>query len=416
MIKKSTVYKFYSIYLPLFCVVEVLASLYLLISFFSAVSIIAFVSSLVSLFMAFVDFSSIFTFADMVKCNSEDSNCAFKRKPFVFSPAFYKNYGFVIFIVYGILMLISLISEIIISLTIQINFLVVFCLVLLSAFSLLLMYITYNLRYKAFSGLLSYFDSGDYSEINNQKPNLLRLYGAFSAVVAVIMSIFLIVLTILFIGLTSSSLGIWSLLTIPLSILVLAISLIPLIAKCLLYIDISEMLEQYRTGLGKKEDDIKHTEEKAKLSYSFSGGIYSVLVWLGSILFAISCAASIFVSNSAFSDLLTGNYMTLLTSDYSGYFLILTILSMLIICGIAVALYFYLLNRNTGFELFGDRIKGKAIVKDGYARKVSFDLDKKNISSISVQGMFLNIISDGMKYSIMITSRDFKSKLINEIE
>lgn len=180
------------------------------------------------------------------------------------------------------------------------------------------------------------------------------------------------------------------------------------------------MIEKYMTRNNIISNDIKAgkefcSNEKSILNYKYAGGIYSIAVWLNTVLLVVSFVAEIFIFSSIVTKAVSGDVAALLSADYSVYSLFLTIISILIIVGTSLALYHCFLNRNTGFEIFNNGIKGTAVVNDGFAHKVRFELNNEDIDSVSVQGIFFVIAADGAEYRIMITSRDFKRKLLNVI-
>ncbi len=198
MSKKSIIYKVYSICLLLISGVSVVASLIFVIRSFNMVSFLSFIYSLISFFFMYIEFSSIYSFSDMLEHDRRGVTGVFRKKAFVFSPKFYKSYGFVIFIVCCIFMVLLSIAGIVVSAVLKTNIIFTFSSILILAFCVLQMYITYNLRYKAFSGLLLLFETGDDSELRNQKPHFLRMYGAFAVVISIISIISLVVLSIFF--------------------------------------------------------------------------------------------------------------------------------------------------------------------------------------------------------------------------
>lgn len=419
MSKKSIIYKIYSVCLLLLSGFSVIASLIFLIRSFNALSLLSLICSLISFFFIYVEFSSIYSFSDMLEYDRKGISGTFKRKSFVFSPKFYKSYGFVIFVICCILMSISSIAGIVVSLVLKTNIIFTLISILIFAFCVLLMYITYNLRYKAFSGLFSLFETGDDSELRNQKPHYLRMYGAFSIVMFVISTVFLLVLSVVSITAVTTVFGLWKILFGLICFLVLVICCVPLLVNCMLYIDMADMTEKYmtRNSIGRKEIKAEKELNSAKsiLSYEYAGGIYSVIIWLNAILLFVCCAAEIFIFSLTVTNMLSGGLVALLSTAYSGYSLLLTIISLLFIVCISLVLYHCFLNRNTGFEIYENGIIGTAVVNEGFAHKVEFELNKDDINSVSVQGMFFVILSDGLEYRIMITSRDFKRRLISVI-
>lgn len=420
MSKKLIIYRVYSICLLLISGVSVVASLVFVFRSFNMISLLSLIYSLICSFFMYVEFSSYYSFSDMIKHDKRGAIGVFRRKAFAFSPKFYKSYGFVIFVVCCIFMAMSSIAGIIVSVVLKTNIIFTFCSILILAFSVLQMYFTYNLRYKAFSGLLLLFETGDNSELRNQKTHCLRMYGTFLIVISVISVIFLLFLSIICISAITKFFGLWTILfSLPCGI-VLVFCYIPLLANCMLYFDLADMIERYMTSNNTIRNDIKVGKEifinkKSILNYKYAGGIYSVAVWLNVILLVICFVAELFVIRPVVTKVMSGNVVALLSDDYSVYSLFLTITSILIIIGMSLALYHCFLNRNTDFQIFDNGIKGTAVVNDGFTHKVRFELNKEDINSISVQGMFFVIVANGVEYRIMITSRDFKRRLLNVI-
>lgn len=420
MSKKSIIYKLYSICLLLISGVSVVASLIFVIRSFNMVSFLSLIYSLISFFFMYVEFSSIYLFSDMIELDRRGATGVFRKKAFAFSPKFYKSYGFVIFIVCCIFMALLSIAGIVVSAVLKTNIIFTFSSILILVFCVLQMYITYNLRYKAFSGLLLLLETGDDSELRNPKPHFLRMYGAFAVVISIISIISLVVLSIILLSTISPLFGMWTILFSIILVISFAMCCISLFTNCILYIDLADMIEKYMTRNSIISNDIKAgkefcSNEKSILNYKYAGGVYSIAVWLNAVLLVVSFLAEIFIFSSIVTKAVSGDVAALLSADYSVYSLFLTIISILIIVGTSLALYHCFLNRNTGFEIFNNGIKGTAVVNDGFAHKVRFELNNEDIDSVSVQGIFFVIAADGAEYRIMITSRDFKRKLLNVI-
>ncbi len=227
MYTRPIIYKVYSIIVIVFAALGFIGSIVSGFSFTSMLSryfpffnglsstimVLLVIVSLLSLFFSYIEFSSMFTFAEMIEYESSNSMYPFEKKPFVLPAKFYKSYGSVIFYITLFLQAIVIIATII-SASIEKQAFI--CLpvipIAISLLSLVLTYIVYYAKYKAFADLLTIVnqkevDSATKESLKENKPNLLRGYCAFLFVIAIISAIAIIALTIFMFNPVSSVLG-----------------------------------------------------------------------------------------------------------------------------------------------------------------------------------------------------------------
>lgn len=217
MYTKPIFYKVYSIIIMVFSIIGFISSLIQSFAmnnnFFSSipylkdiimtVSAFSVVLSLLSLFFVYVEFSSMYTFGEMIEHEQSNSVYPFEKKGFVLSPKFYRGYGTAIFFIIFVLQMIACIVMII-SASIETKSLITIPLipVIGSVVSTLFMYITYYVKFKAFGDLLEIVSSKDVTEqmkcnLKENKSGILRGYCGFLFVVAIIFLIFMIVCGVL---------------------------------------------------------------------------------------------------------------------------------------------------------------------------------------------------------------------------
>ena len=127
MYTKPIFYKVYSIIIMVFSIIGFISSLIQSFAmnnnFFSSipylkdiimtVSAFSVVLSLLSLFFVYVEFSSMYTFGEMIEHEQSNSVYPFEKKGFVLSPKFYRGYGTAIFFIIFVLQMIACIVMII---------------------------------------------------------------------------------------------------------------------------------------------------------------------------------------------------------------------------------------------------------------------------------------------------------------
>lgn len=213
MYTKPIIYKAYSIIVMVFSVIGFISSLIQAFTmnntFFSSipylkdiiivVSVFSVVLSLFSLFFVYVEFSSMYTFGEMIEHEQSNSVYPFKKKSFVSSPKFYRGYGTAIFFIILVIQMITCIVMII-SASIETKSLVTIPLIPIvgSVVSTLFIYITYYAKFKAFGDLLEIVSSKDVTEqmkcnLKENKSGILRGYCGFLFVVAILFAILMVI-------------------------------------------------------------------------------------------------------------------------------------------------------------------------------------------------------------------------------
>lgn len=250
MYTRPIIYKLYSIIVIVFAALGFIGSIISGFSFTStlskympflsglsgAVMALFVIVSLISLFFSYIEFSSMFTFAEMIEYENSNSMYPFEKKAFVLPAKFYKGYGSVIFYITLFFQAIVIIATII-SASIEKQAFI--CLpvipIIISLLSLVLTYIVYYAKYKAFGDLLTVvskkeIDQTTKESLKENKPNLLRGYCTFLFVIAILSSIAVIVLIFFMFNPLSSTLG---------TGIAIAISAIYLVLGILLFLSFS---------------------------------------------------------------------------------------------------------------------------------------------------------------------------------
>lgn len=152
----------------------------------------------VGLFFSYIEFSSMFQFADMINYEKSNSVHPMKKRGFVFKSGFYRNFGFVIFMI-SLVINIILIAAIIISSVnkhefISLPLIPIAIIVLTSLFT----YVHYYTRYKAIGDLIDTLTADELLEtqkmnLKENKSNILRGYCIFLYVICVLFSIAVII-------------------------------------------------------------------------------------------------------------------------------------------------------------------------------------------------------------------------------
>lgn len=266
MYTRPFIYKLYSIIVILFAALGFIGSIisgFSLTSMMSkyfpflngisaAVIVFLVIVSLVSLFFSYIEFSSMYTFAEMIEYENSNSMYPFEKKSFVLPAKFYKGYGSVIFYITLFLQAIVIIATII-SASIEKQAFI--CLpvipVAISLISIVLTYIVYYAKYKAFADLLQIVsqkevDQATKESLKENKPNLLRGYCTFLFVIAILSAIAIIALIIFMFNPLSNVLGITGAITVSTIYLVLGVLLFLSLSVTGCYFDnLAKMLEHH---------------------------------------------------------------------------------------------------------------------------------------------------------------------------
>lgn len=174
----------------------------------------AITTSVISLFFAYVNFSSMFTFAQMIQYENSPQPGPFKKPPFVLPAKFYSKFGFAITMITFLISLVSVIVLIITESVVHQTFFAVPVLKIIPfILFIVLVYITYYVRYKAFGDLLDLLSKSEpdpltLNNIKENKPGVLRGYCVFLFGFAFAVLAALIVLGFIFAGTISAIVGI----------------------------------------------------------------------------------------------------------------------------------------------------------------------------------------------------------------
>lgn len=209
-------------------------------------------SCIISLFFAYVEFSSMFTFSDMINYVRGNSNTPFQKRAFVLPAKFYIKFGnvitFISFVVSTVCVIVMIISY---SIT-QKAFLAIPVLRILPVIlSLILVYITYYVRYRAFGTLLNLLSKnnpveGDVFEVKDNKPGLLRGYCTFLFIFAFVFLAVLVVICFIFAGTISSAIGVLGTVIVYLVFLLgFVVYFLELAVTGCYFDDLAKMVENY---------------------------------------------------------------------------------------------------------------------------------------------------------------------------
>ncbi len=163
-------------------------------------SVITILSSIIALFISYMNFSSMYTFADMIKHVESGKKTAFRKPCFTLSGKAYSTFGSVIFIIVFIAETILMLALIIATSIASKQFISLPMLPLIGCVLYgFLVYVTFYVRYKSFGNLLTLLSTDNpseliKSELSENKPNILRGYCTFLFVLAILFSIVMVVL------------------------------------------------------------------------------------------------------------------------------------------------------------------------------------------------------------------------------
>lgn len=209
------------------------------------------ISTLLTLFFAYTEFSSMFCFADMIDYEKSGAVFPFEKKNFVMSANVYRKFGTIIFYINMVIALISTIVCIISYSIVKQAFIALPVIPLLGiTFSTVLVYIQYFCKYNAFSDLLDVVSVKNptnqmLDRLKTNKPNTLRGFCVFLYVIAIIFSV-AVIISLFLLGGQIFSLNIYA--GIFLSVFIIVCS--PLIVLSLsvtgcYYDNLAKMLEHY---------------------------------------------------------------------------------------------------------------------------------------------------------------------------
>ena len=174
--------------------------------FFWVMSVVLILTSAISFFFCYMDFSSMFQFADLIEHEQRGINAPIRKRSFVLSPKAYKAFGNVVFTIYMILCFISAVVVIIVNSVAHDIFIAVPLIpIAIMGLSLFIIYITYAMRYKAFGDVLEVATEADQNDpsaqvkesLQENKTGILRGWCTTLFVICVILTILTIVSCIL---------------------------------------------------------------------------------------------------------------------------------------------------------------------------------------------------------------------------
>lgn len=209
------------------------------------------ISTLLTLFFAYTEFSSMFCFADMIDYEKSGAVFPFEKKNFVMSANVYRKFGTIIFYINMVIALISTIVCIISYSIVKQAFIALPVIPLLGiTFSTVLVYIQYFCKYNAFSDLLDVVSVKNptnqmLDRLKTNKPNTLRGFCVFLYVIAIIFSV-AVIISLFLLGGQIFSLNIYA--GIFLSVFIIVCSALIVLSLSLTgcyYDNLAKMLEHY---------------------------------------------------------------------------------------------------------------------------------------------------------------------------
>lgn len=159
-----------------------------LYTYLGIMGVVMIITSAIALLFSYMDFSSMFQFADLIEQEQRKDDRPINKRSFVFAPKTYRNFGTVIFTINFIVSAFAALG-IVIANSIANSVFVAVPLVPISLMALYLffVYITYCMRYKAFGDVLELAMEPNQNNpsvaakesLIDNKTNLLRGWGTF---------------------------------------------------------------------------------------------------------------------------------------------------------------------------------------------------------------------------------------------
>ncbi len=221
--------------------------------FIVLLKIIMIISSFVSLFFCYMEFSSMYVFTDMIQYEKSDSIYPMIKKSFIFSPKVYSIFGLVIFSINIICAVISGLV-IVISQSIATSSFIslpVIPLAIIIAASVIC-YVNYYVRYKSISVLMEVTTSKELTEpvrqnLSELNPKWLRGYCVFLFAMCVVLSIVFVIILFIVFGSISAQFGFAVALGITIaSILPFAVYIISIGILGCYFDNVAKMVEHYQ--------------------------------------------------------------------------------------------------------------------------------------------------------------------------
>lgn len=216
------------------------------------IKIVIVVTALISLFFVYMDFSSMFTFAEMIEYEQREDKTPFFRKRFVLPAKAYRTFGSVIF---SINLIVYSISAIVLTIVYSVNkgaFIALPVLpILLFVIILALNYITYYCRYKGFADVLELVSSKEAKQttlesLKENKTGILRTYCNILYILSIILVIGIIALLVFINGALFRSLGGFAWFAICMIVALGVIEVLCLAVTGCFFDNLAKMIEHYQ--------------------------------------------------------------------------------------------------------------------------------------------------------------------------
>lgn len=263
MYSRPIIYKIYSIFVFALSAIYFLANIVSTIyyvpentdidpSALTGLKVFSIFVAVVVLFFAYVNFTSMFTFAQMIQYENSNQTGPFKKLRFVFPAKFYSKFGTIITLITFILSFVYVIALIILDSVIHETFMSIpiFAIIILVVCNVLV-YINIYARYKAFGDLLNLLEKSDpdpmaINNIKENKPGLLRAYCNFLYGFSIVCLVIILVYMLFNIMGLAMQIGIGSTLLIYLYLLMLwAVFFINMAVTGCFFDNHAKMLEHY---------------------------------------------------------------------------------------------------------------------------------------------------------------------------
>ena len=216
------------------------------------IKIVLVVSSLIALFFVYMDFSSMFTFAEMIEYEQRGDKTPFLKKEFVLSAKAYRSFGSVIFFID---LIISLIAGIILTIVYSASKNAFIALPLLPllflVISVALAYITYYCRYKGFADVLELISSDKaksttLEKLKENNTGVLRFYCNLLYVLSILLLIGIVILLVFIGGTFFEVLGAFAWVPICMIIFTGIIYVLCLAVTGCFFDNLAKMIEHYQ--------------------------------------------------------------------------------------------------------------------------------------------------------------------------
>ena len=217
-------------------------------------TVVSIICAILSLFFAYVEFTSMFTFAQMIQHEQSGSKEPFRRMKIVLPPKFYKVFGSILFFVPLIISLVAMVVAVIVYSSSLGAFLAIPVIpIIITIIGLILLYVTYYCRYRTFGDLLE-IKSTEKDKVNpntvnslaENKPNALRAYCSFLYILGVLILIGAIISLFFIAGPVASAAGGWAAFGACVGVLIYAAVIFMIFAVVGCYYDnLAKMLEHY---------------------------------------------------------------------------------------------------------------------------------------------------------------------------